>query len=224
MTRNLGLLAAVVACLGLASAAHAKPSFGTFNGNSCSVGGCHDTKPGGMMQVTPTGLTTDLGTQLNGNMRGPLTTYVVAPGDTVTLSVDVLNGADKYAVQLKRLETSGQSVSLTNFMVWSEDNAASNVWTRQETTNPPYFTKDAGGDNGIPWAGATISYIFDLFIDPTTPADYYDLEFAVGALLNDVKVYGDEHFYLRVVPEPGTMLLMGLGLALVGYGHRKRSH
>jgi hypothetical protein len=177
-----------------------------------------------MMQVTPTGLTTDLGTQLNGNMRGPLTTYVVAPGDTVTLSVDVLNGADDYAVQLKRLETPGQSVSASNFLVWSEANAGSNVWTRQEVANPPYFTKDAGGDNGIPWAGATIRYIFDLFIDPTTPADYYDLEFAVGAVLDGVKVYQDEHFYLQVVPEPGTMLLMGLGLALVGYGHRKRSH
>ena len=75
-----------------------------------------------------------------------------------------------------------------------------------------------------PGLGPTIPYIFDLFIDPTTPVDYYDLEFAVGAKLDGVKVYQDEHFYLRVVPEPGTMLLMGLGLALVGYGHRKRSH
>jgi hypothetical protein len=179
------------------------------------------------MEVTPTGLAVDLGTQLDGKMRGPLTTYQAAPGDTVSLEVTVLNGDATYAVQLKRLETPGQFNSASNFLDWAEANAGDNPWTLQEVTNPPYFTKDDGSNGGIPWGGSLISYMFDLFIDPSTPADFYDLEFAVaGKFDTNVRWYQDEHFYLQVVPEPGTVLMMGMGLALMAAGSRKlkRSH
>ena len=88
---------------------------------------------------------------------------------------------------------------------------------------PAQSEPDGGGNAGISWAGAAIDYIFDLFIDPSTPLDFYDLEFAVAG--QDGNWYGDEHFYVQVVPEPGTILMLGMGLALVaGYSHRKRSN
>ena len=109
-------------------------------------------------------------------------TFAVNAGETATLAVTVLNGSSKYAVQLKGLETSGQLNSAGNHLVWTEANGATNPWTRQENTNPPYFTKHAGSNSGISWGGSPITYTFDLFVDASTPADYYDLVFDVAGV------------------------------------------
>ncbi len=101
------------------------------------------------MQVSDTGILTDLGSQLDGKVRGPLKTFRVIPGNVVTLSVDVLDGNDKFAVQLKRLEKSGQANDANNLLVWREANAPANVWTHLEIDNPPYFTYDNGNEGGI---------------------------------------------------------------------------
>jgi len=143
------------------------------------------------MKVTVQALQADLITQLNGKNRGDLETFVADPGTTVTMSVDVLTGADKYAIQLKRLETEGQTFSQENFMVWS--NPGNTEWNLQgDQTVQPYFTSDIGENTGA----QTLN--FELTIDASTPADVYDLEFAIAGKNGDNLFYQDEHFYLAV--------------------------
>jgi len=189
--------------LGLSGSAEARPSYATDTGNSCS--GCHDNHLTGRMEVTDEDTTIDLGTQLNGKVRGPLRTFVVQAGSTVKMSVNVLDGTEEFAVQLKRLETPGQEMSVDNFLVWAEDDLAENTWTRQEVDNPPYFTKDDGANGGLPAVEAGI-FTFDLFVASGTPPDVYDLEFAAaGRSTADGTWYQDEHFYLEVL-DPAEQL------------------
>jgi hypothetical protein len=187
----------LVVIFGLSGSAQARPSYATDTGNSCS--GCHDNHLTGRMEVTGEDTTIDLGTQLNDKVRGPLKAFVVEAGRTVSMSINVLDGTEKFGVQLKRLETSGQEVSLDNFLIWVGDNAVENPWTRQEVENPPYFTKDDGANGGLPAVEAGI-FTFDLFVASGTPPDVYDLELAVaGNSVGDGKWYQDEHFYLEVL-------------------------
>ncbi len=187
-------------------AAQALPNWATVTGNSCSV--CHATliadqpavsgagirngyEESGRMKVTVQALQANLITQLNGKNRGNLETFVVDAGSTVTLSVEVLTGADSYAIQLKRLETEGQANSQDNLMVWSDP--GNTAWNLQgEQTIQPYFTSDIASNTGA----RTVS--FDIAIDASTPPDVYDLEFAMAGKVGDNLFYQDEHFYLAV--------------------------
>ena len=197
-----GFAASLALGLGWAGNASAKPAWAITNGNSCRDN-CHVNEEAGRMQVTAAEVL-DIGTQLDGNVRGPLDVFRVEPGNAVNLTMEVLNGDAVFAVQFKRLEKSGQLNDLANFMTWLEDNLETNPWTLQEDTNPPYFTKDNGNDGGLP-ANEAGAFSFDLFIDPVTPLDVYDLEFAVAGLNGDEQpFYQDEHFYLEVVPEPAV--------------------
>ena len=227
--RSLRVLASLffgfVVGLGWAGGAAAKLSFAIGNGNSCKDNGCHVNVETGRIQVIGTAGVLDIGTHLDGTVRGGLQLFQIEPGNTVTMSVEVLNGAPVFALQLKRLETSGQLNDLANFMTWLEDNLAGNTWTRQEVSNPPYFTKDNGNDGGIPASEAGV-FSFDLFVDAATPPDVYDLEFAIaGKLGSEELYYQDEHFYLEVVPEPavgGSALAVFAALGAVA-GARRRA-
>ena len=210
---------------GWAGVAAAKPSFATTNNNSCRDN-CHVNVETGRMQVIGGDGLLDLGTQLGGQTRGPLTVFNVEPGNTVTLTMEVLNGDALFAVQLKRLEQPGQLVSLSNFMTWLEANLEANPWTRQEVENPPYFTKDNGVDEGL-FGNEAGPFSFDLFVDAATPPDVYDLEFAVaGVGLGEQLYYQDQHFYVQVVPEPAigaSALAMVAALGAVAGARRLRS-
>lgn len=208
--------------LSWAGVATARPSYATSAGNSCS--GCHTTPESGRLQIDGTDGVLDLGTQLDGNTRGALQLFKVVPGNTVTLSMQVLSWDGVFAVQFKRLEKSGQQSSLTNFLSWLEDNVPGNTWTLQEVSNPPYYTKDDGSDGGLP-ASSAGPFSFDLFIDPATPPDVYDLEFAIGGVnTNSDLIYQDQHFYLEVVPEPalGASALTMLASLGAVYASRRR--
>ncbi len=214
LLKTLLSLATVV----IANPALGLPAAAQDTSNSCSV--CHGIiiaeQPEGLatfqflsmvkdgvkvddrMEVTQVGALKDLGTQLNGKVRGPLKIFRVFPGDTVSLQVDVKNGANDYAIQLKRLETEGQQDSQDNFLVWSEANAAGNTWDMWGASNPPYFTKGVLSDT------EPTTLTFDILIDAATPPDVYDLEFAMPghvAGAPDTLFYQDEHFYLEVLPE-----------------------
>ena len=137
--------------------------------------------------------------------------------------MDVLDGADVYAVELKLLEKGGVLNNASNKLVYDPDPS----WTKLGTASVPYFIKDDGNDGGILWTGSTASYTFDLSVDASTPLDVYDLEFAVALSSGGEPTrYEDEHFYLHVVdavPEPASWVMFsGLGVCLVWCWRRRK--
>lgn len=197
------IAAAVVFIVPLAGPASARPSFAQTNGNSCRSA-CHGNEMHGRMEVVDADTLLDLGVQLDGKVRGPLKTFIAEVGSTVTLSVEVLDGFEVFAAELKRLEKPGQAIDVNNFLIWMEDNLPGNPWTDQDAAaNPVYFTKDNGSNGGLPASAAGV-FTFDLFVDPSTPVDVYDLEFAAAGRSFSVPAedlwYQDEHFYIQVVP------------------------
>lgn len=179
MKSKILFIAMLMLVTSLASVAQAKPSFGI------SCGDCHGTVSG-KISVTGNDTTTNLGTQLDGQNRGTLKTFTVTAGSTATLSVNVLDGSPKYAIQVSRFETGGQQNSNGNKMTWNE----SNGWTKFGTSQP-YFSKNDPGD------GASRVYNFDLLVDAATPADIYNLDFFIGGKGGGLW-YQQEHFYLKV--------------------------
>ena len=187
-----------VICTVLAGTVQGRPSYATTRDNNCNA--CHTSKVTGRMEATGEDSLTNLGTQLDGSIRGPLKTYKAAPGQVVTLSVRVLDGRDMFAVQIKDFEKPARRSSSTNQLIWSPANDSDNVWTRQEVSNPPYFTKDNGNNAGLSGSISPITYTFDLLIETDTPVDVYELVFAVPGRTSGLGlVYQEEHFYIEVL-------------------------
>jgi len=163
---------------------------------------CHGPAPGqgrkvsGLIAVSGFSKRADLGTQLDAKIRGALKTVETVAGGTATLSVDVVSlaGLDSnanYSLQVKRLEKSGQQMSLTNFLAWTDANAVDSGWIKHGTKDP-YFTKDVTG-SGVG------TYKFNLKLGAETPIDVYDVEFAVAGKDDTGLFYLDEHYYLAVI-------------------------
>jgi hypothetical protein len=167
----------------------------------------------------------DLGRELSGSVRGPLATWDVVPGNTVTVSMDVVSLASlsanpRYSLQFKRLEVGAQKYSLNNFLVWSNANPAESGWVKYGETKP-YFCKDLA-------SGETGNFTFDLHVGESTPVDFYNLEFAVGGIDDDPLNptgpkrlwYTDEHFYVAVLsPSLLTSPAVTWDAALMGLGY-----
>jgi hypothetical protein len=209
----------LIGCLvsGLGRMAYAFPDFG----GSCK--NCHGAAGGGSdranaLAVLGEGLLNLDALRNDGSVRGAIPYFTGRPGDTIALTMNVLDGTDLYAVQFKRLEKAGilSPVANTNFLTGY---TADGSWVPQAGP-PAYFTSVA--DSTVwPVSGPSgpDSYAFALTLAMDTPLDTYDLEFAVAGRLDvtsRLKFYGDQHFYLTVVPEPGTFALMVLGFAGVG--------
>jgi len=162
------------------------PSYAVDEGNNCAV--CHSTARTDRMQVTPQDLQIDLGTQLDGQVRGPLSSFSAEPGGSVTFSVDILNGSGAWAVQLKQLEKGGQEVSLDNKLVWTFLKAG--TWTSYGTT-APYLASNVKSSTGATTMELT------LILDPATPPDTYELVFTMAGKSSGL-YHQDAHFYLEV--------------------------
>jgi hypothetical protein len=180
----------------LTNVVQGRPSFATSRNNNCAA--CHTSAATGKLEVAGEDSLTDLGTQLDGSVRGPLKTFKAVPGQIVTLALRVLDGRDRFAVQIKDFEKRGRRSDASHLLIWSPANDTDNVWTRQEVTNPPYFTKDNGANGGLPGSVAPITYTFDLLVEPGTPLDVYELVFAVAGR-RGARVYQEERFYLEVL-------------------------
>ena len=196
MIRRITSAPAILAIAGIAlitSSTLGEPIDGTGQtNNNCAA--CHKSIRTDMMRVTPQSLTIDLGTQLDGTSRGALNAFQVEPGGTVNLSMDLMYGSGKWAAQLKQLAKGGQALDLANTLVWSQ---SGNTGWRSYGTADPYFTTSINSST----TAKTLT--FALTIDAATPADTYDLVFAVAGKSGSL-YYQEEHFYLQVVGATAT--------------------
>lgn len=176
LTRKRSILGVFLVVMTIAGIASAKPDYGI----NCAQ--CHSLQSG-QIQVTGNDTTT-----------GGLKTFVAAPGDTVALSVNVLGGGGKYALQMIGLDSSGQT-SAANKLSYTADG----TWSRY-TTGGLYYTK-SGSATGV--------QSFNVTINAATPGDLYKLTFGIGYKGSGLG-YQTEDFYLQVeaavVPEPDPVI------------------
>ena len=199
----------------------AHPPNAIVHGNSCAT--CHELAPGdGGLQgggeerrnalsvISDQELDPDesQGTPPEGwTDRGALKLFTAEPGQTINLTMQVENGATEYAVQLKRLEKEGFSNSGNLLASYVTPDP---LWIPQGFDERTYYTNSSDEFDGHDWVvGSTepVEYSFALTLAANAPSDLYDLEFAVAGIdpaTTNGKWYGDEHFYLQVVPEPAT--------------------
>jgi len=204
--------------LGLAGEALARPNFGRNCKNCHSAG---EPVLGALSVGNYDALFDPDESGTGATDRGPLKTFVVTPGSTVDLSVTVDLGTlfnYAYAVELKRMEIPGV-VSGGSLVFEPDMNWFFQTGDLQSDPTRPYYTTPA--DAGIPFFGPQ-TFTFSMFIDPATTPDVYDLEFATAGQPDFF--YADEHFYLQVLPEPGTLALLMAGATffLVGVHRRRR--
>ncbi|MEE9295164.1 MAG: PEP-CTERM sorting domain-containing protein [Phycisphaerae bacterium] len=208
-----GLVVCGAVCLLAGSTALGRPNYGR-NCRDCHGGGPPPVA-GALEVLNFNGLVDPDESGTGATDRGLLKFFEVAPGGNVDLSVriDLQNLENfKYAVELKRMETTG--VENGGTLTYSPDPA----WFLQTgdlipDPDRPYFTTPQ--DSGILFTGPQL-FTFTMFVDPSTDPDFYDLEFAMGLRheLDFDRFYEDEHFYLHVTPEPATLTLMVLALGV----------
>jgi hypothetical protein len=183
---------------------HAFPT----SGANCAS--CHSPVTG-RMSLSGETTTTDLG-------AGLFKTYNVAPGNTVTITENVLNGSVDYAASVRNFEQGGQQ-NPGNFLVYTTPNLALNGWNGlvDPGSGATYYSTSVISD------GSTPSFNFDISVNPATPLDYYELIFTMAGsnFLPGGRFAQEEHVYLNVVPEPQAYAL-ATGLCLVGFAAYRR--
>lgn len=223
------LLVGSLITVGLSDAAQALPPWAVLHGNSCAA--CHERSPeaggiqgGGEERPDAMSVLSDQSFDPDESIgqrpqdwqdRGELKLFTGMPGQTIELTMQVQHGAEEYAVQLKRFEKegfSGVGNKLANYITPDLE------WDVHGFDDTSYYTSSPEESDGFDWPEDAVNPIFHSFtlsLAPDTPVDLYDLEFAtagIDASATHGKWYGDEHFYLMVVPEPSTGVLLVIGL------------
>lgn len=161
----------------------------TVFGISCGRSGCHTTNRNAMT-VVDHDTNTDIG-------QGSFKTYTASPGDTVSLSVNVTNGQNKYAVALT--DMNGSTIpDAFNTLIFTPDPS----WTDNTSLTPPYYVSSPSGHS---WSGTITKRTFQMTLDPATPSGLVAMQFEIAGK-NGGQWSQRETFYLNVLPstpQPG---------------------
>lgn len=206
MRASCWLIAVIVSSF-LMTSAWGKPTMGSSSTTlGCLSSGCHSATTGGVS--VSSAITTNLGTQKDGAVRGTLDTFRVAQGQTVSIPINVAAGpsGDLYALGVYELNHGGQKNSQANVMAYSITSAG---WTLRgnATSNLPYprYTY------GTAALGTAKTVTFSMLIGASTPADFYDVQIQWGTMDNNGDLWAQaERVYIEVLsaPEPGSLAML----------------
>jgi len=122
-------------------------------------------------------------------------------GSSVQLTANVVDGTPSYGVALV-----DSFFSPDLFLV---QGPGSN-WTFEGT----HYTVGPLGENA--------AHGFDLLVPADTPTGYYAFTFTAAGLSPSEFWAQSESFYVRVVPEVGTLLMLSVGVGTIGFVARRR--
>ena len=169
MDRLIGVRSWIVIALLTLSLGAIAQAFPTYGVNCTS---CHMKGPG-HMAVSGQTTTKDLGAaRLDKVKAGALKVFAVQRGHSVTINIDVTNGASKYAAEVYLPKNRGLLHSLTNKLIFTPDPK----WTGLGSTIK-YWVNNR---NGSSWSGTKTRLTFTIAVDAKTPVDYYELYIRVA--------------------------------------------
>jgi hypothetical protein len=122
--------------------------------------GCHTTARNAM-DLVDFQRTLDLGLG-----DGPLKVYTVQAGQTVAIGINVINGANQFAVNFNTPSPATGITNASNQLTYTPDAG----WT-QQSQNGIYYTFGPST-----WNNATVKRTFNLTVNPSTPSDLYRAE------------------------------------------------
>ena len=185
MIRNGLALISIGLVLTVGQTAFGLPTYGA----NCA--GCH-TGSRGTITITGNSTTANPAEACTVPDRGTLPVFTVAPGGTkaLTATLSGITSGAHYALVFKGLESN--AVQNCGVLGYSDDA----TWNKRSSTAPVYYTQPLTG-TFYTWPG-NASYNYSLVAGAATPADYYDLVFAVAGNDSTGLFYKEAHFYVQV--------------------------
>ncbi len=211
----------------MASYAQARPTYGNAHCSDCHSKLSNYEPPQDALDMTSDTLA-DPGPWNGGESgdRGPLAAFEVAPGGTVILTGN-RTGDDpgqNASVAMYRWHKVGSTGSPLQPYV-DLTSGSGEGWSQLfDGDGDLVFYQMVGQDRG--------PFSFPLTIAADTPPGMYDLETYFAGQDEQDPIAGPpaaggkwstgQHYYLTVVPEPGSIVLMGLGLIGLAFASRRR--
>jgi hypothetical protein len=202
---RIGLTAVAVGLvLTIGQTAFALPSFGA----NCSTANCHTSGSIGSIAITGNSTTANPAEACTVPDRGTIPVFVVAQGASraLTATLSAVSTGTHYTLVVKNFESN--AVHNCGVLAYSDDA----TWNKRSSTAPVYYTQPLTG-TFFTWPG-TSTFNFNLVVGASTPADYYDLVFAVGGMnTGGTKLYSEVHFYVQVTAAVPTITLSTASLS-----------
>jgi len=188
------------------------PSLANASNNfGASCASCHSSAlqdggfRSGAMEVLGEGFLNLDSSRNDSNNRGAIPFFTAAPGNTVALAMQVVDGRTNYAVSIDNFETASITGSGTQLLTgyFQPDP----LWFKYDPSPPDFYVNVDAPPSAIVWpAGQAtpVPYTFNMTLSPSTPIATYELEYTLaGHNFGTPSLFVDSQFFYLQVVSPG---------------------